>query len=619
MTGAPAGPDPAVDAWLAAALFAIDPHGSGGVWLRAPPGPLRDAWLACLRGLLPQGAPIRRVPPQIADEHLLGGLDLAATLHAGRPVARPGLLGACDGGVALLAMAERLPACTAARLVMVQDAGAVAPQRDGVAQCHPARFAMVALDEGITGDERPPAALLDRLALHLDLSACSPRALPGLAGSLPWLEPDAGPATDPAPARAAVSAARALLPAVRGTDALLEALCGSALALGIASIRAPLLALRVARAAAALAGRTEVADEDAVIAARLVLAPRATVLPYDPEAPAPDPPSDPPPSDASPSDPPPSDLSRSDAPPSGPPPASGSAETALGDLVLAAARAAMPPALLDQLRLAALRPGGARSSGRAGQFQPTRLRGRPIGARPGRPESGQRLHVVETLKAAAPWQRLRAGAPAPGRLAIRRDDFRVTVFRQRRGTTTIFAVDASGSAALQRLGEAKGAVEQLLADCYVRRDKVALLAFRGTRAELLLPATNALARARRSLAGLPGGGGTPLAAGIDAARAQAEAASRAGQTPIVVLLTDGHANVGLNGLGGRPQAGADALAAAARLRAAAATTLLVDISPRPQALAARLAEALAARYLPLPLADAATLSRAVRAAAGAAR
>jgi magnesium chelatase subunit D len=618
MTEAPAGTDPVVDAWLAAALFAIDPHGSGGVWLRAPPGPLRDAWLACLRRLLPQGAPIRRVPPQIADEHLLGGLDLAATLHAGRPVARPGLLGECDGGVALLAMAERLPACTAARLVMVQDAGAVAPERDGVAQCHPARFAMVALDEGITGDERPPAALLDRLALHLDLSACSPRALPGLAGSLSWLEPDAGPAADPDSVRA-VAAARALLPAVRGTDALLEALCGSALALGIASIRAPLLALRVARAAAALAGRAEVAREDAAIAARLVLAPRATVLPYDPEAPAPDPPSDPPPSDPAPSDAPPSDLSRSDAPPSDPPPASGAADTALGDLVLAAARAAMPPALLDQLRLAAIRPHGPHSSGRAGQSQPTRLHGRPIGARPGRPGSGQRLHVVETLKAAAPWQRLRAGAPAPGRLAIRRDDFRVTVFRQRRGTTTIFAVDASGSAAFQRLAEAKGAVEQLLADCYVRRDKVALLAFRGARAELLLPATNALARARRSLAGLPGGGGTPLAAGIDAARAQAEAAGRAGQTPIVVLLTDGHANVGLNGLGGRPQAGADALAAAARLRAAAATTLLVDISPRPQALAARLAEALAARYLPLPLADAATLSRAVRAAAGAAR
>ena len=100
---------------------------------------------------------------------------------------------------------------------------------------------------------------------------------------------------------------------------------------------------------------------------------------------------------------------------------------------------------------------------------------------------------------------------------MRRDDFRMTRFQQRTRTTTIFVVDASGSSALNRLAEAKGAVELLLADCYVRRDQVALLAFRGKEAELLLPPTRSLVRAKRSLAGLPGGGGTPLAAGIDAA------------------------------------------------------------------------------------------------------
>jgi magnesium chelatase subunit D len=93
----------------------------------------------------------------------------------------------------------------------------------------------------------------------------------------------------------------------------------------------------------------------------------------------------------------------------------------------------------------------------------------------------------------------------------------VSRFKQRRETTTIFVVDASGSAALHRLAEAKGAVELLLADCYVRRDRVAMLAFRGKGAELMLPPTRSLVRAKRSLAGLPGGGGTPLAAGMDAA------------------------------------------------------------------------------------------------------
>jgi magnesium chelatase subunit D len=123
--------------------------------------------------------------------------------------------------------------------------------------------------------------------------------------------------------------------------------------------------------------------------------------------------------------------------------------------------------------------------------------------------------------------------PAP-RVLVRRDDFRVQRLRERRETTTVFVVDASGSAALHRLAEAKGAIELLLAECYVRRDRVALIAFRGrpgaAGAELLLPPTRSLVRAKRSLADLPGGGGTPLAHGLDAARALAEDVSRRGGT-----------------------------------------------------------------------------------------
>ena len=88
---------------------------------------------------------------------------------------------------------------------------------------------------------------------------------------------------------------------------------------------------------------------------------------------------------------------------------------------------------------------------------------------------------------------------------------------------------------MHRLGEAKGAVELLLADCYVRRDQVALLAFRGQGATLLLPPTGSLLRAKRSLAGLPGGGPTPLAAGIEAAVTLAGTIRRAGRTPVITL------------------------------------------------------------------------------------
>jgi magnesium chelatase subunit D len=175
----------------------------------------------------------------------------------------------------------------------------------------------------------------------------------------------------------------------------------------------------------------------------------------------------------------------------------------------------------------------------------------------------------------------------------------------------VFVVDASGSTALHRLGEAKGAVELLLADCYVRRDRVALIAFRGQAAELLLPPTRSLVRAKRCLAGLPGGGGTPLATGIDSAVALADALRHHGDTPLLVFLSDGGGNVARDGSHGRQRAQDDAQAAAVRVRTAGLAAVVVDTSPRPSPLARQLAEAMLARYLPLPRADAATLSRAV--------
>jgi magnesium chelatase subunit D len=123
-------------------------------------------------------------------------------------------------------------------------------------------------------------------------------------------------------------------------------------------------------------------------------------------------------------------------------------------------------------------------------------------------------------------------------------------------------------------------------------------------------------RAKRCLAALPGGGGTPLASAIDAAWALADLIQRRGATPTVVFLTDGQANIGRDGAQGRRQAFEDALAGASALRAAQVRSMVVDTSPRPHRNAAQLAEAMGAQYVPLPHADAATLSRAVQATAG---
>jgi magnesium chelatase subunit D len=597
------------DSALVAALLAVDPSGLGGVALRCRAGPYRDEWLTLLRQLLPPGTPLRRIPVNIQDGALLGGLDLSATLQAGRPVAQPGLLAQADGGVALVAMAERLSAGTAARLASVLDNQEVATERDGLTIKCAVRLGMVALDEGCEADERIPAALLDRLAFPLVLEH---RADDDEA--VDW-EVDE------------VIQARLMLPRVKASEDIVQALCGTALALGVDSLRAPLLALRAARAAAALVGLDEVDESHASMAARLVLAPRATRLPPapaqeegQPQEPAPEPASEP----ESPQAPQPS-ANQDELPSTEEPPEAEEALEAedpgplsaqeLEDIILAAAQAAIAPGLLAALKVGQAARTRSQTAGRAGAIIKSQTRGRPIGARRGEPRAGVRLNVIETLRAAAPWQKLRtAQSASTRRIHVRREDFHVSRFKQVGQTTTIFVVDASGSSAINRLAEAKGAVELLLADCYVRRDRVAVLAFRGKGAELLLPATRSLARAKRSLAALPGGGGTPLASGLDSAREMSEQISRKGETPIIVLLTDGRANIARDGAPGRQRAHEDALAAAQQIRLAGMTALLLDTSPQPQASAQTLAAAMGAAYLPLPYAGSQLLSQAVRAA-----
>lgn len=634
------------DAATIAALFAVDPAGLGGVALRAPACAARDDWLALLRALLPSESPFRRVPLHTGDSALLGGLDLGATLQAGRPVALQGLLAQADGGVLVLAMAERMAAGAAARFGSVLDHGQVLLQRDGLDRVLPARVGLVALDEGADDDEHIPASLAERLAFHMRVDGQA--------------EDDEGPQWS----AEEVLAARQRLGQVQMAAESLQALCAAAMALGIDSLRASLFAARAARAAAALAGSDTVQEEHIAVAARLVLAPRATRLPAATAQPDAEPPQEPasapesaqnpaqdPPPSAQPDTPEFADRQQSEAPHNEDAQEAAPDPQELAERVLEAVQAAIPAGLLARLKIGALQRARSPTSGSAGAEQKNALRGRPVGARKGEPRAGQRINVLETLRAAAPWQKLRRNAlastyspdperlpalpsatglasnlsalsprtrtaPTVPRIVVRKEDFHVTRFRQLGQTTTVFVVDASGSSALNRLAEAKGAVELLLADCYVRRDSVAVLAFRGKTAEVLLPPTRSLARAKRSLAGLPGGGGTPLASAIDAALALAGHIKRKGETPIMVLLTDGKANIARDGSPGRGPAASDALAAAAQLRATGVRALLIDTSPQPQSSAEQLAAAMGAQYLALPYGGAQSLNQAVRAVAG---
>ncbi len=586
----------------AAVLLAIDPSGLSGVRVRAAPGPVRDAWLALLKEWMGDCA-WKRMPVNISDERLLGGLDLSATLSAGRPVLQRGLLSDVDGGALILTMAERLSQQTAARLAAVIDHHHVTIARDGLHERHDTRFALVALDEGAHDDEALSPALRERLAFDIDLRA------------IPWqlVTDDSLPMIS----QQDIRAARERLSGITMPDDLLKALCGASLGLGIGSARASLMALAAARANAALDGNDQVTEDDARVAASLVLAPRATRLPPVPEeAEAPEPEAHTEPPDQQTDDQSSAQSAQEQAP--------------LEDRVLDAAKAALPAGLLMQmLDAGALKRGHA---GKSGAAVKAGLRGRPAGSRRARPVQGSRLHLIDTLRAAAPWQRLRQSTGSKGsqasnaskssnasstisggsRIQVRAEDFHVARIKQKTSTATLFVVDASGSSALHRLAEAKGAVELLLADCYVRRDQVALMAFRGQQAELLLPPTRSLVRAKRSLAGLPGGGGTPLATAIDAAVVMAQGLQRRGLSPLIVMLTDGRANVARNGSGGRELAHTEALQASRQLAAMGVSVLFIDTSPKPQSLAAELASAMRARYLPLPHAGAAMVSQAVR-------
>ena len=580
-------PDPSGRAWelavRVAVLFAIDPAGLGGVRVRAHAGPVRDAWLAMLKAFMGGRAWIR-VPQSVTDERLLGGLDLPATLSAGRPISQSGLLATVDGGVLVLSMAERISRATAARITQAMDNAQVVVERDGIRQQSSTQFGVVALDEATPEDDGLPEALCDRMAFDIDLRAISPR----------FIDSDMASAEE-------ITAARERLEKIEMPEAMIDALCSVAMALGVSSLRACSLALSAARASAAFDDNDCCNDDDAQIAASLVLAPRATQLPHEDDDTEGD--------DAQP------EPQQSPAENDSPSPLS--QQQAMEDRVLDAAQAAIPANLLALL-ISGIKP--VRMSGKSGAYSDAGAHGRPIGSRRANNLRGRRLHLVDTLRAAAPWQRLRRAlsgeAVAKARVLVRAEDFHVTRVRQRSASVTVFVVDASGSSAMHRLSEVKGAIEMLLAECYVRRDQVALVAFRGRSAELLLPPTRSLTAARRRLSGLPGGGGTPLASALEVTASLVDSLARRGQSPLVVLLTDGRANVALDGSGGRERAQQEAMQTAQQLAQVQVPVLLIDTSTKPQQEAATLARAMRARYLPLPHAGSAQLAQTVRLATG---
>ena len=529
-------------------ILAMDPRGLGGAVIRMRAGPDRDRVVNAFQ----PPEPLRKLPITISDDQLLGGVDLAATLAAGKIVRSSGFF--ATPCTAILPMAERCTPALAAKLCQLLDQGLTR--------------GILALDEGIDDDESVPDSLADRLAFHIAPEGRMPSD---------W------------PVRPHVDAGQPL----EGDEAIAQ-LTLLAARFGIASLRAPLLAWRAAELHANAQGREVVCAGDIELAAALVYPHRATQVPET------DTPQDQPPSQDEHQDPQDGTSDGQSALP----------ET---EMLIEAVAALLPAGLLQNLGQSRAKR-AAKGSG-AGKVRKSNRRGRPLPSRPGRLGGDARIDLIATLRAAAPWQPLRRKQQPdrPG-LLIRPSDIRVKRYAQHSDRLLIFSVDASGSAAMARLGEAKGAIELLLAEAYASRDHVALISFRGTDAETLLPPTRSLVQTKRRLSALPGGGGTPLAAGLQSAMTLAAQSAGQGMSPTIIVLTDGRANIALDGSANRATAAEDAQTVARAIRSQGTEALVIDMSNRPQPALQDLGRTLDGGYIALPRADAHRMTDAVNAA-----
>ncbi|MBL8791993.1 MAG: VWA domain-containing protein [Rhizobiales bacterium] len=539
------------DATWAAGLLALCGEELGGALMSEE---AEGNFLAAFSAAMPEQR-IHAVPAGVTLEALSGALDLAETLATGKPVLSCGLLDRDEPETLLLRRAERIDLACAAAIADALDRRSIL---------------LLAVTTSRPDDEPVAQRLLDRL----------PFVISAMAEAV-W-SPEL------------IYAARNRLSAVTVAPAWISNLVDVAMMLAIPTPRAAIQAVEVARAVAALRGADAVGEEDVTLAARLVFAPRAQQLPPPPDE------------DQEQEQPPPQDRQSQAEAVQSPP---GQPENA--EIIVEAVKASLPDHILADLVSGQGRKGAGRNMKVNAQRKGNGQRGRKTGQRRATSLARQRLDVLATLRTAAPWQPVRRKLYGGDRLLVLRDDFRVARIKQRNEATAIFAVDASGSTAFQRLAEAKGAVETVLAECYVRRDKVALVSFRSKTAEVLLPPTRSLERAKRALSSMPGGGGTPLAAGLDQAFAVALQVKRGGGTPTIIMLTDGRANVTREGEGNKVKALEETMASARRLAAEGIDAMVIDVSPEPKHHARALADAMQARYLPMPRAGAHDIARPV--------
>ncbi|MEU6401985.1 putative cobaltochelatase [Streptomyces sp. NPDC046985] len=633
------------DLRLALLLNAVSPA-VGGVLVRGEKGTAKSTAVRALSALLPEvpvvpgcrfscdpaapdpgcpdgphepgagGArPARMVelPVGASEDRLVGALDIERALAEGVKAFEPGLLADAHRGVLYVDEVNLLHDHLVDLLLDAAAMGASYVEREGVSVRHAARFLLVGTMNPEEGELRPQ--LLDRFGLTVEVAASrEPEHRVEVVRRRLAYDDDPAAFTarwadEEAAVRRRIAAARESLPSVRLGDAALRQIAATCAAFEVDGMRADIVMARTATALAAWAGRTEVLAEDVRRAALLALPHRRRRNPFDApgldedrldetleqsagqddEDPGPD--RDP---GRDPDDGPdgPSGGGGQPAPDGGPGGGDAAARPEAGEDgeprpagggggEQAPTRAAAP------FRTKVLSVPGL-GDGAAGRRSRARTEhGRTTGSR--RPRGTlTKLHLAATVRAAAPHQRAR-GRSGPG-LVLRGDDLRQATREGRESNLVLFVVDASGSmAARQRMSAVKGAVLSLLLDAYQRRDKVGLVTFRGSAAEVALPPTSSVDAAAARLESLPTGGRTPLAAGLLRAHEvlRVERLRDPARRPLLVVVTDGRAT-------GGPEPVAQAGRAARLFAADGTASAVVDCETGPVrlGLAGRLADEL---------------------------